>query len=166
MGVPKSTRSRPDRIVCPECEAGELPIKLYSLGVPQCDSCGQTFERAIFKTLKQIATLGEALGENSCEECGHPEMHRLSDGAFICPACRSEMLLPNVSDFSHYEPFKKKPIDARNLEVGGKSVLGRLLRWIMSSGEYDAKELRSSERESHLLSKKELPTNEREEKQS
>ena len=136
MGVPKSTPSRPDRIVCPECEAGELPIKLYSLGVPQCDSCG------------------------------HPEMHRLSDGAFICPACRSEMLLPNVSDFSHYEPFKKKPIDARNLEVEGESVLSRLLRWIMSSDEYDAKELRSSERESHLLSKRELPTNEREEKQS
>ena len=166
MGVPKSMTSSPDHIVCPECEAGELPIKLYSLDVPQCVSCGQTFERAIFKTLKQIATLGEALGENSCEECGHPEMHRLSDGAFICPACRSEMLLSSVSDFSHYKPFKRRLIDTRNLEVEGESVLSRLLRWIMPSGEYDVKELRSSERESHLLSKRELPTNEREEKRS
>jgi uncharacterized Zn finger protein (UPF0148 family) len=42
-------------------------------------------------TLQQIVALPDALGEHACE-CGHPEMRRLPDGTFHCPACGSEVL--------------------------------------------------------------------------
>ena len=45
--------------------------------------------------LKRIVALPEALGEHPYE-CGHPEMRRLPDGVFHCPACRSEMLPTSI----------------------------------------------------------------------
>jgi hypothetical protein len=56
-----------------------------------CDSCGLSVEGALFRTLEQIATLPDAVGAHACE-CGHPEMRRLPDGVFHCPACGSEVL--------------------------------------------------------------------------
>jgi ribosomal protein L37AE/L43A len=41
-------------------------------------------------TLEQIIALPDALGEHACG-CGHPEMRRLPDGMFHCPACGSEV---------------------------------------------------------------------------
>jgi ribosomal protein L37AE/L43A len=38
-----------------------------------------------------MATLPVSLGAHACE-CGHPEMRRLPDGVFHCPACGSEIL--------------------------------------------------------------------------
>jgi hypothetical protein len=46
----------------------------------------------MLETLKRIAALPDAQGGHACEECGHPEMRRLTDGVFHCPACRSEVL--------------------------------------------------------------------------
>jgi hypothetical protein len=43
------------------------------------------------ETLRDIVGLPDALGVHPCE-CGHPEMRRLPDGVFHCPACRSEVL--------------------------------------------------------------------------
>jgi len=48
-------------------------------------------------TLRGISTLPDALGKHACEECGHPEMRRLPDGTFHCPACRSEVLPSDAS---------------------------------------------------------------------
>jgi hypothetical protein len=81
--------SRPLTIICPLCEVGELSP---SGGVsPRCDSCSRGVEDAILETLKQIATLPDALGKHACE-CGHPEMRRLPGGVFHCPGCGSEVI--------------------------------------------------------------------------
>ena len=45
----------------------------------------------MLETLQQIKSLPEGLGGHACE-CGHPEMRRLPDGIFHCPACGSEVL--------------------------------------------------------------------------
>jgi ribosomal protein L37AE/L43A len=42
-----------------------------------------------------IASIRGAL--QYCEECSPPEMHRLPDGMFHCPACGSEVLPPKAS---------------------------------------------------------------------
>jgi ribosomal protein L37AE/L43A len=41
--------------------------------------------------LRRIAALPDALGAHPCE-CGHPEMRRLLDGVYHCPACGAEVL--------------------------------------------------------------------------
>ncbi len=89
MKTPSRKASRLHHIICPACGSGEL--RAWGLELAGCDSCGLSVEAAIFRTLEQIATLPDALGAHACE-CGHPEMRRLPDGVFHCPACRSEVL--------------------------------------------------------------------------
>ena len=90
MKGPSRMGSKPDYIGCPRCGSGELrPSRGSELA--GCDSCGLSVEGALFRTLEQIATLPDALGAHACE-CGHPEMRRLPDGVFHCPACGSEVL--------------------------------------------------------------------------
>jgi ribosomal protein L37AE/L43A len=89
MKGPSRTRSRPHYIVCPRCGSGELRPQGSELA--GCDSCDLSVEGVVFRTLEQIATLPDALGAHACE-CGHPEMRRLPDGVFHCPACGSEVL--------------------------------------------------------------------------
>jgi ribosomal protein L37AE/L43A len=79
--------SRPYATICPFCGAGEL----RPAGGIRCDHCGRAVEGAVLKTLEQIASLPDALGAHACE-CGHPEMRRLPDGVFHCPACGSEVI--------------------------------------------------------------------------
>jgi len=76
-------------IVCPICEAGEL----RALGRESacCESCGCFVHGTTLEILQEIVGLPNALGSHACE-CGHPEMHQLSDGVFHCPACGSEVL--------------------------------------------------------------------------
>ncbi len=57
----------------------------------RCDLCGRAVEDAVLWTLEQITALPDALGKHACE-CGHPEMRRLPDGVFHCPACSSEVV--------------------------------------------------------------------------
>jgi ribosomal protein L37AE/L43A len=92
--VPAHIRSRPGYTVCPACGSGELRFR--GPGLTDCDSCGRAFEGAILMTLNQIVALPDALGKHACE-CGHPEMRRLPDGAFHCPACGSEVLPTSLS---------------------------------------------------------------------
>jgi ribosomal protein L37AE/L43A len=84
-------------IVCPMCEVGRLnprepaPIR--------CDSCDRVVSGDVLETLRRIIALPDALGRHACE-CGHPEMRRLPDGVYWCPACGSEVL-PVATDRSH-----------------------------------------------------------------
>ena len=89
MKVPSRTTSRPNSIVCPGCGRGELWAQGADLA--GCDSCACTVDGAVLRTLEQIAALPDALGKHACE-CGHPEMRRLPDGVFHCPACGAEVL--------------------------------------------------------------------------
>jgi hypothetical protein len=84
-----SLASRPDSLLCPLCEASKLyPCARDSM---RCESGGGRLSGAMLETLRGISALPDALGRHACEECGHPEMRRLPDGVFHCPACRSEV---------------------------------------------------------------------------
>ena len=89
MKTTSRTRSRPGHIICPACGSGELRPRGSELA--GCDSCGISVRGEIFRSLEQIVTLPDALGVHACE-CGHPEMRRLPDGVYHCPACGSEVL--------------------------------------------------------------------------
>ncbi len=81
--------SRSDRLICPVCEAGDLHY--FGDERARCGSCGCILGAATLLTLEQIIALPDALGKHACE-CSHPEMRRLPDGAFHCPACGAEVL--------------------------------------------------------------------------
>jgi ribosomal protein L37AE/L43A len=76
-------------ITCPFCEVYELrPFGHNSL---RCESCGGILSGVLLETLRQISGLPDASGRHACE-CGHPEMRRLPDDVYWCPACGSEVL--------------------------------------------------------------------------
>ncbi|MBA2442072.1 MAG: hypothetical protein H0V53_06655 [Rubrobacter sp.] len=75
-------------LVCPVCGAGELTARGARV---ECASCEQTVDGELLEVLRQIVALPDAVGSHACE-CGHPEMRRLPDGVFWCPACGSEVL--------------------------------------------------------------------------
>ena len=104
MKVPSREISGPGTIVCPACGRGELSTRESDLA--ECDSCGRDVEGAVFRTLEQIASLPEVLGKHACE-CGHPEMRRLPDGVFHCPACGLEVVSLEAS-FCSYHPHVGK----------------------------------------------------------
>ncbi len=89
MRVPSPTASRLDHIICPFCESGLLVSR--GAGFARCDSCGLSLLGSALESLRDIVDLPDALGVHACE-CGHPEMRRLPDGVFHCPACGSEVL--------------------------------------------------------------------------
>ena len=76
-------------IVCPICEVGEL--RALGRESARCESCGYLLHGTTLEFLQEIVGLPDALGSHACE-CGHPEMHRLPDGEFHCPACGSGVL--------------------------------------------------------------------------
>jgi ribosomal protein L37AE/L43A len=85
-----SLASRHDSLVCPLCEVGKLrPSDRNSM---RCESCGGRLSGPMLEALRSISALPDALGSHACEECGHPEMRRLPDEVFHCPACGSEVL--------------------------------------------------------------------------
>ncbi len=88
--------SRPHAIICPLCGMGELGLS----GGVRCDSCARVIEGAVLRTLEQVIALPDALGKLACE-CGHPEMRRLPDGVFYCPACGSEVI-PIEAGFTRF----------------------------------------------------------------
>jgi ribosomal protein L37AE/L43A len=102
IGAPGSRSASP---VCPFCELGS--IRLPGTHPARCEYCGERLSRSVLETLQQVAGLPDALGDHPCE-CGHPEMRRLPDGTYHCPACGSEVL-----------PFGVPPV-GRN--VGGRGA--------------------------------------------
>ena len=91
---------KPHPIICPLCEEGEL--RLDENGSARCDSCARVVGDALLRTLEQVVALADALGKHACE-CGHPEMRRLPDGVFHCPACGSEVI-PLEASSAHIRP--------------------------------------------------------------
>ena len=89
MRVPSRATSKPGHIVCPACGSGEL--RLRGAGLAGCDCCGRNLDKAVLRTIEQIVALPDAIGDHACE-CAHPEMRKLPDGVFHCPACGSEVL--------------------------------------------------------------------------
>jgi ribosomal protein L37AE/L43A len=89
MRVLSPTASRLDHIICPFCESGLLLSR--GPGFARCDSCGLPLLGSALETLRDVIGLPDALGVHACE-CGHPEMRRLPDGVYHCPACGSEVL--------------------------------------------------------------------------
>ena len=89
MKITSGELSGAHHIVCPFCESGQL----LPLGpsFARCVSCALPLLGSALETLRDIVGLPDALGVHPCE-CGHPEMRRLPDGVFHCPACRSEVL--------------------------------------------------------------------------
>jgi ribosomal protein L37AE/L43A len=76
-------------LCCPFCEVYELEPSGH--GSTRCSSCGAFLSGVLLKTLHQITELPDVIGRHACE-CGHPEMRRLPDGVFHCPACGSEVI--------------------------------------------------------------------------
>ena len=97
-----TTSSRPEYLVCPACESGELQPQ--ARGLASCAVCDCGVSGAVLKVLARIAALPEAQGKHACEECHHPQMRGLPDGVFHCPACGSEVL-----------PVVMEPISRRSL---------------------------------------------------
>jgi len=124
--------SRSDSLLCPLCEASKLyPCTRDSM---RCQSCGGRLSGAMLGTLRSISTLPDALGKHACEECGHPEMRRLPDGVFHCPACRSEVLPSNASSTpsgpeEHAQAYWAGWLDGRFGERGSFVDNPNLARW-------------------------------------
>jgi ribosomal protein L37AE/L43A len=115
-----SLRSRPGSFICPFCETDQL----VSLGHDffHCASCGGLLSGAMVETLQQIRRLPEGLGCQACE-CGHPEMRRLPDGVFHCPACGSEVMPLEASNEPTSQEYRSQAywcgwIDGRFAETG------------------------------------------------
>jgi ribosomal protein L37AE/L43A len=127
-----SLASRSRSLVCPLCEAGELkPSAQHSA---RCGACAGSVSGAMLEALRQIVALPDALGTHACEECAHPEMRRLPDGTFHCPACRSEVLPIDASATpsraeEHAEAYWAGWVDGRFGERGSFADNPDLVRW-------------------------------------
>jgi hypothetical protein len=76
-------------LTCPFCEVYEL--RPFGHNASRWDSCGGVLGGPLLETLRRITDLPDAIGRHACE-CGHPEMRRLPDGVYRCPACGSEVI--------------------------------------------------------------------------
>jgi hypothetical protein len=88
--VPSRKTSRPGHLICPVCGSGRLFLGDL-LPLASCEACGCVVDDVVLRMLERIVTLPDVLGKHACE-CGYPEMRRLPDGTFHCPACRSEVV--------------------------------------------------------------------------
>jgi ribosomal protein L37AE/L43A len=104
--VPSRETSGPGRIVCPACGSGELRFR--GAGLAGCDCCGGDLDKTVLRSIEQIVALPDAIGDHACE-CGHPEMRRLPDGVFHCPACGSEVLPLEASREESQRPSTVQP---------------------------------------------------------
>lgn len=126
-----SLASQPNALVCPLCEVGRL--RSSGRVSSRCDSCSAHFGEALVKLLNHIVGLPDATGRHACE-CGHPEMRRLPDGTYHCPACGSEVLPVDApSGFSgpgeHGEAYRAGWMDGCFGELGSFDVNPNLARW-------------------------------------
>jgi len=81
-------------IRCLLCQASELESSGDASA--RCTSCGGSLGTELLGVLREIRALPDALGAHACE-CSYPEMRRLPDGVFHCPACGSEVLPLEIS---------------------------------------------------------------------
>jgi uncharacterized Zn finger protein (UPF0148 family) len=130
-----SLTSRPDSLVCPFCETGQL--RSSSHDSMRCRSCEGLLSEELLETLRQISTLPDALGSHACEECAHPQMRLLPDGTYHCPSCGSEVLSlkaasrepPPSPEEYRSEAYRCGWIDGRFAEVGCFTHNPNLAKW-------------------------------------
>jgi ribosomal protein L37AE/L43A len=123
---------------CPFCSEGQL--RAFGRNSLRCNECGGVLGGALLDTLNRIVTLPEAAGGHACE-CGHPEMRRLPDGVYRCPACGSEVtpISAPVSWKSpdHSEAYWAGWLDGRYGEPEWFTNNVRLAKWEASSDRLD-----------------------------
>ena len=95
----KSTAINTRSLLCPMCEGHEL--QSFGRNSACCESCQFVLGGQFLDALLQITGSPEALGTHACE-CGHPEMPRIPEGVYRCPACGSEVL--PLSAVAYVEP--------------------------------------------------------------
>ena len=127
-----SLASRSRSLICPLCEAGKL--RPSGQDSARCASCAGPVSGAMLGALRQIVALPDALGKHACEECGHPEMRRLPDGTFHCPACGSEVLPIDASSTpsrpeEHAQAYWAGWVDGRFAERGSFVDNPNLAKW-------------------------------------
>jgi ribosomal protein L37AE/L43A len=101
MRVTSARLSRARYVICPFCESGQLLT--LGPGFARCGCCALPLFGSALQTLWDIVGLPDALAAHPCE-CGHPEMRRLPDGVFHCPACRSEVLPTEATSDAEESP--------------------------------------------------------------
>ena len=94
MEKPMAAKTRP--LLCPMCEVCELHS--FGRNSARCESCQFVLGGQFLDTLLQITGSPEALGTHACE-CGHPEMRRIPEGVYRCPACGSEVLPVSAASY-------------------------------------------------------------------
>ena len=82
------TATGANSLQCPICEDHGLEPVGYNSA--RCPSCRAVISGPLLGTLIWISQLPDAVGRHACE-CGHPEMRRLPDGVYRCPACAAEV---------------------------------------------------------------------------
>ena len=134
-----SSVSRQGSLVCPICEVGKLrPSDRNSM---RCEPCGGRLSGPMLEELRRISALPDVSGSHACE-CGHPEMRRLPDGVFHCPACGSEVLPidassdPSTPD-GHGEAYWAGWVDGRFGERRSFADNPNLTRWEAPSDRLD-----------------------------
>lgn len=132
MSESNGTPARAERaLICPICERGEL--RAFGRVSMRCFSCDQVIGGPMLETLRNISILPETLGDHACE-CGHPEMRRLPDGVYWCPACGSEVSPVNSSPVvwkteDHGEAYWCGWLDGRYTKTEDFTANSRLARW-------------------------------------
>lgn len=133
MSESKETPAKAQQtLICPTCEDGELrPFGRVSM---RCFTCDQVIGGPMLETLRNIYVLPDVIGKHACE-CGHPEMKRLPDGVYWCPACGSEVLPTDSSPTvwktkDHTEAYWCGWLDGRYSEGSSDfTTNSRLARW-------------------------------------
>jgi ribosomal protein L37AE/L43A len=121
----------PGTLTCPFCSEAELrPFGRNSL---RCNECGGVLGGALLETLYRIVALPDAAGSHACE-CGHPEMRRLPDDVYRCPACGSEVTPVSVTPVSwkspdHTEAYWCGWLDGRYGDPQWFTTNHRLAKW-------------------------------------
>lgn len=118
-------------LTCPFCEVSGL--QPFGQNSVRCTSCGAHFGGSLLDTLRQIIGLPDATGRHACE-CGHPEMRRLPDGVYRCPACGAEVLPLTARPVSwkstdHSEAYWCGWLDGRFMNMKNFAHNPRLARW-------------------------------------
>lgn len=134
-----TTTTSPKFLNCPLCESGVLrPLGRESA---RCDSCSSLIGGPTLKTLQDIASLPDVTGAHACE-CGHPEMRRLPDSVYWCPACGSEVVPVSAPEISwksneHSEAYWCGWLDGRYKSPELFTANRRLKKWQEPSDRLD-----------------------------
>lgn len=118
-------------LTCPFCS--EAQLRAFGRNSLRCNECGGVLGGALLETLQRIVALPDAAGRHACE-CGHPEMRRLPDGVYRCPACGSEVTPVSAAPVSwkspdHTEAYWSGWLDGRYGDPERFTTNYRLAKW-------------------------------------